>query len=192
MTAAEAIFLTEGYEGATIRRIAQAAGLSSTALYMHFSDKGELLLEIAKRAIFKLISQHELLGQQELDAAPRVRAMLSAYMNFALDHPHSYQLVFGQPLPLAEERLVDVRALGGRCFELFERAVKDLAENGGLRGEPVVAAQVAWGAAHGVVSLQINHPTFGWAASPPELAQAMLDYLFHGLLTAHHPVRSAS
>ena len=39
LEAAERIFIAEGYEGATIRKIADEVGVSSTALYMHFQDK---------------------------------------------------------------------------------------------------------------------------------------------------------
>ncbi|MCX8498704.1 MAG: helix-turn-helix domain containing protein, partial [Caulobacteraceae bacterium] len=43
LAAAERIFVAEGYDGATIRRIADEVGVSSTALYMHFKDKAEIL-----------------------------------------------------------------------------------------------------------------------------------------------------
>ena len=39
LRAAERIFVAEGYEGATIRKIADEVGVSSTCLYMHFRDK---------------------------------------------------------------------------------------------------------------------------------------------------------
>jgi AcrR family transcriptional regulator len=38
LEAAERIFIAEGYDGATIRKIADEVGVSSTALYMHFQD----------------------------------------------------------------------------------------------------------------------------------------------------------
>jgi AcrR family transcriptional regulator len=50
LAAAERIFVEHGYEGATIRKIADEVGLSSTALYMHFPDKGAILQEICRNA----------------------------------------------------------------------------------------------------------------------------------------------
>ena len=50
LSAAERIFVEHGYEGATIRKIADEVGLSSTALYMHFADKAEILHEICREA----------------------------------------------------------------------------------------------------------------------------------------------
>ena len=42
LEAAERIFIEEGYEGATIRKIAEEVGVSSTALYVHFRGKERL------------------------------------------------------------------------------------------------------------------------------------------------------
>ena len=56
LSAAERIFVERGYEGATIRKIADEVGLSSTALYMHFADKGEILQEICRDAFGRLIA----------------------------------------------------------------------------------------------------------------------------------------
>ena len=44
---AQKIFAEEGYEGATVRKIAEKVGVSSTAIYLHFPDKRAMLLEIA-------------------------------------------------------------------------------------------------------------------------------------------------
>ena len=46
LEAAERLFVECGYEGATIRKIADEVGVSSTALYMHFRDKSEILSQI--------------------------------------------------------------------------------------------------------------------------------------------------
>jgi hypothetical protein len=111
--------------------------------------------------------------------------MLRFYMEYATAHPNAYQLVFGQPLPLSEERLAAIRELGQRCFAPFSRAVEALAQEGRLQGESVaLAAQVAWATVHGIVSLQLNRPKFPWAGTTEELQEATTNYLFKGLLRA--------
>ena len=45
-SAARELFSTEGYEGATIRDIAAAAGMSTGAVFANFADKSELFREI--------------------------------------------------------------------------------------------------------------------------------------------------
>ena len=58
LQAAERIFVRDGYQGATIRKIADEVGVSSTALYMHFRDKDDILLEICAGAIGVLLAQN--------------------------------------------------------------------------------------------------------------------------------------
>lgn len=182
--AAERIFVREGYHGATIRKIADEVGLSSTALYMHFRDKSEILVEICEGAFAQLIAQNDAISLEPLEPVARMRKMLDAYMQFGFANPNAYQLVFASPPgALSDEKLTAMNALGMRCFERFTATVRAVADAGRLRGEVAISAQIAWGAAHGLVSLQLTQPQFQWAETPEVLKQRMLDSLFNGLLT---------
>src|SRR5471030_3190284 len=91
LRAAERIFVAEGYEGATIRKIADEVGVSSTALYMHFHDKDEILQEICLAAMQTLLRQNTEIAAQPTDAVTRVRVLLAAYMRMGLEHPNAYR-----------------------------------------------------------------------------------------------------
>jgi len=73
LDAAERIFVAAGYEGATIRRIADEVGVSSTALYMHFPDKACILGEICDGAVSQLLENNRAIVALRADAAARVR-----------------------------------------------------------------------------------------------------------------------
>ena len=184
--AAERIFVREGYHGATIRKIADEVGVSSTALYMHFRDKSEILVEICENAFAQLIAQNDEIGARPCDPVARVREMLDAYMQFGLDNPNAYQLVFSTPPgALSEEKIAVMNMLGRRCYEPFREAVAAIGKAGKLRCQDAdTAAQTLWSGAHGFVSLQLTQPRFEWRAAQPELKAQLLDSLFHGLLTA--------
>lgn len=184
LEAAERVFLSYGYEGATIRRIAEEVGVSSTALYMHFHDKGEILIEICESAFAKLLAQNSAISALDVDPVLRVRQMLEAYMRFAFDNPNAYQVVYCSTHPaLGEERGESVGALSDRCYALFLQAVQAIADAGRLRGRVEDSAQLSWAACHGLVSLLIARPTFGWAAREG-LVQGMLDAALEGLVSA--------
>ena len=187
LQAAERIFVAEGYQGATIRKIADEVGVSSTALYMHFRDKDEILLEIADESIERLLSINSEISARPIDAVVRVRLMLDAYMAFALDNPNAYQLVFcgsdGALTHAKEAALTATQNLGERCFDKFIDAVREIAASGRLRtGSAESAAQTLWAACHGLVALLITKPEFKWE-SQTELRAVMLDGLLHGLVT---------
>ena len=48
LTAARACFARHGYEGATVRRLEEATGLSRGAIFHHFRDKDSLFLAVAE------------------------------------------------------------------------------------------------------------------------------------------------
>lgn len=48
---AAALFLRRGYEGTSLRHIADAAGMKAGSLYYHFASKDDLLTDILRRGI---------------------------------------------------------------------------------------------------------------------------------------------
>jgi len=182
LKAAERIFVAEGYEGATIRKIADDVGVSSTALYMHFQDKAEILLEICEAAIKQLLERNSEMASRPVDAVVRVRMMLDAYMRWGFEHPNAYQLVFAGGRPISSVWHEGTADLSTRCYDIFSGVVREIAASGRLRtGSEDSAAQALWGACHGVVQLCSARPTFGWAPQD-ELINVTLDGLLHGLI----------
>ncbi|WP_041373422.1 TetR/AcrR family transcriptional regulator [Phenylobacterium zucineum] len=183
LEAAERIFVAEGYEGATIRKIADEVGVSSTALYMHFPDKGAILLEICERTLRELLQNNRDIAAKPLDPVVRVRMMLDAYMRWGFEHPNAYQLVYSTPRPVSAQPWPEGTAdLSRQCYEIFSGVVREIAASGRLRtGGADSAAQALWTACHGLVALMTARPGFGWAPRE-ELMQVSLEGLLHGLV----------
>jgi AcrR family transcriptional regulator len=182
LDAAERIFVAEGYEGATIRKIADEVGVSSTALYMHFQDKGCILLEICERTLTLLLERNREIAAKPLDPVVRTKMMLDAYMRWGMAHPNAYQLVYcGRPIQsgLWPE---DARDVSSQAYETFCTVVREIAAAGRLRtGTADSAAQALWMSCHGVVALLASRPNFNWA-DRDELIQVTLDGLLNGLV----------
>jgi AcrR family transcriptional regulator len=183
LQAAERIFIAEGYEGATIRKIADEVGVSSTALYMHFPDKSCILAEICDRTIRLLLERNREIAAKPIDAVVRVRMMLEAYMRWGLEHPNAYQLVYSQQRPLSADLWPDDTVdLSKQCYETFSGVVREIAASGRLRtGTADSAAQAFWMSCHGVVAMLAARPNFGWSEAG-ELIQVTLDGLMNGLV----------
>lgn len=181
LEAAERIFVECGYEGATIRKIADEVGVSSTALYMHFRDKSEILHEICENAFQRLLEADLAIIDRPVPAGEKVRNILDAYMTFGFENPNAYRLVFMTRPQEAEEAQSVAQRLGREVFDRFEACVNELAEEGRLKTTPTVAAQTLWAGCHGIVALMITKPYFDWAPRQA-LSQTMLDTLFEGLV----------
>jgi AcrR family transcriptional regulator len=185
LQAAERIFVADGYEGATIRKIADEVGVSSTALYMHFRDKDEILHEICYGALKQLLQQNSEFAAMPTDAVTRVRLLLEAYARMALEHPNAYHLVYcatprvtaGSPMQAATNEI------GAQCYARYLGVVREIAAEGRLRvPDAECAAQALWTAVHGLVALMITRPSVDWRPAD-ELIAVMLDGLLHGLVT---------
>lgn len=184
LIAAERIFVEYGYEGATIRKIADEVGVSSTALYMHFRDKSEILLEICRTAFEELMAQHLEIKALAEPPATRVRHMLDCYMAFGLANPNAYRLVFcARPQESHENEGTEAQKLGKQVFDCFAEMVGELGATGRLKADTQVAAQTLWAGCHGIVALLITKPYFPWS-DRAALTAAMLDALFDGLVAA--------
>lgn len=183
LEAAERIFVAEGYEGATIRKIADEVGVSSTALYMHFQDKACILHEIVEGTLSQLLERNTEIAGRPLDAVVRTRMMLDAYMHWGLEHANAYQLVYCAPSAASTDpRPERTTELSGKCYEAFSGVVREVAASGRLRmGAADSAAQALWMACHGVVALLIARPNFDFADAE-ELMQITLDGMLHGLV----------
>ena len=183
LAAAERIFVVDGYEGATIRRIAEEVGVSSTALYMHFRDKSCILLEICQAALEGLLQRTREIADRPRDAVSRVKLMLDSYMRFGLANPNAYRLVYIEGRPESSQWDEQISEVSAQCYQAFAGVVREIAGEGRLRTlDPDTAAQAMWTACHGTVSLIITRPGFEWRPHD-EILQATLDGMFHGLVS---------
>lgn len=181
LTAAEQIFVAHGYEGATIRKIADAVGLSSTALYMHFPDKGAILHEICRNAFERLREGQDQIIAAAMPPETRLRRLLEAYVDFGFANPNAYRLIYLTRPDEAQQAQAAAQEVGIELFRAFEVVVEEAEAEGRLRADAHVTARTLWAGVHGVVSLMITKPYFDWP-SREALSRTMLDALFAGLL----------
>ncbi|HEX8413039.1 MAG TPA: TetR/AcrR family transcriptional regulator [Sphingomicrobium sp.] len=183
LAAAERIFVEHGYEGATIRKIADEVGLSSTALYMHFAEKGEILHEICREAFERLIRENRALAAREEPVEIKLRHMLEAYARFGFDNPNAYRLIYlTRPVEARHGAQSAAQHMGAELFRSFEVLLEQLAAADRLRsGNARLSGQVFWAGTHGIVSLMITKPYFGWV-DRELLTRTMIDALFTGLI----------
>lgn len=71
LDAAEELFCTEGFEGASLARIGEAAGVKRGAVHFHFTNKAGLLVALADREIVDLLELYDRIAEGA-DAEPLV------------------------------------------------------------------------------------------------------------------------
>ena len=94
-------FARYGYEGVTMRQLAEALGCSPKTPYRYFKDKADILATVRAQAFAKFADTLE----AALTAAPSDRAAQAvgeAYLRFALKNPHAYRIMFDIDAPIDE------------------------------------------------------------------------------------------
>ena len=93
LQAARALFERDGPEAVSMRRVADAVGLTPMAIYRHFPNRDALLKRISDDS-FDAIARHWLARNQGGDVLSRVIALQRIYLDYALAHPHLFDHAF--------------------------------------------------------------------------------------------------
>lgn len=91
LSAAIASFVETGYHGATMRSIAERAGISVPGVYHHYRDKQELLVRALDLTMDEL---HLRVGAAHADGATAVDRLTHTVEAMALFHTHRRELAF--------------------------------------------------------------------------------------------------
>ena len=159
LDAAGELFVEGGYEGFSLRRLAERIGYTPTTIYLYFADKDALLLEVVHQGFASFGERLRAAYGSSTDPVQRVEAMGRAYVDFGLAHPASYRLMFLERSDL----LLRASAAGGepaiRSFGVLQQAAAELVASGRVRTtDPQVLAQTLWAGVHGIVALAIATP----------------------------------
>ncbi len=192
LQAAKELFLEEGYDSTTIRRIADRVGISAPALYLYYKDKEALMLALCDQTFGHLIEAIGDIEKAVTDPLERVRRFGEAYVRFGLSHPDEYRLVFlGANVPEAIRKVGHRAAtddptrpgVGGAV--VFKRLVTSLTEleasGTKLNYPPDTCGELCWMGLHGLVSAFILKPEFPWS-DRELLIKGMLEIHLEGII----------
>jgi AcrR family transcriptional regulator len=97
---ARRLFARDGYRGASMESIAEAAGVTKPVLYQHFSSKRALYEALLASDLGRLTEELEAAFSQAEDNAERLRRGFGAYVDFVDRHEDAFRLLFTEALGL--------------------------------------------------------------------------------------------
>ena len=178
LAAAKRLFLQDGIEHATMRRIAAELGVSSTALYVYFPDKTAILDAIAEAMFEALLVAYAESQDPGLPRLARFRAGLMAYVDLALSRPDEYRLTFDAKSPSACSTV----EAADKSFDMLRANVADMMGAGVFRpGNALEVAEALWACLHGVVMLLLNQSEHV-ETEPRRLVDIVVDSAVRGFL----------
>lgn len=186
LEAAREMFVELGYEATTMRAIADRIEYTPTAIYHHFRNKEALLSELCAQDFRALASAFQRIGRIE-DPVERLRRAGRVYVEFGLEHPMQYQLMFMTRKPPEIMQHVEGADPSEGAFAFLRETCADMIATGRLRREyrdPDELAQMAWSAVHGFLSLRIvkqDEHFIRWT-DPKRTTARICDAMLEGVL----------
>jgi AcrR family transcriptional regulator len=157
INAAVELLRSESGEELTLRAVARAAGVSQTAPYRHFSDKGALLAAIAETGFSKLDQRCKQALSKTGAPRDRLHQLGKAYVQFALEEPALYRLMFGAELGPIKDKHPNLMAGAKQVHDMMRITVETLTSEGDASNMEIESAcAAAWSLVHGLASLLID------------------------------------
>lgn len=173
----------DGVQALSLRKIAQKAGVSHNAPYMHFADKEAVLVAIAAEGFRLLAADVEsAIAQSGSNTREQLIVASQAYVRFALGHPDHVQVMF-RPVDGAKypELVKTSQASLNQLFKL----VKSGQENGELNsGDTQTMTKAVWAMAHGISAISIAYQASIMSStelSSEDITSMFVSFLLDGL-----------
>jgi AcrR family transcriptional regulator len=188
LDAARELFAAQGYEGVSMRAIAEKIEYSPTVIYQYFKDKETLIQELCYDDFGKLAEQLQD-TMKIADPIERLRQCGRDYVRFAINYPNHYRLMFMTP-QLPGQSTADHEEVKGNpetdAYALVRLLVQMASEQGALRDSHAdldLVAQTLWAGLHGVIALHLVMKGDKWTPWKPldTRVEAMLDALGSGM-----------
>jgi AcrR family transcriptional regulator len=154
LAAALDIIAELGPQQLTIREVARRAGVSHTAPYRHFADKDQLILAVVEQG-FELMRQTiaKKKAAAPQDEINQFAASGQAYIDFALQHPAHYRIMYSGNL-LSSTGQQSLQHTSSDTFKEMVSDMKTCQELNILRpGDPAQQALAILSTVHGFVTL---------------------------------------
>lgn len=156
LQSAHKLFIDRGFEEVSIRNIAEAIEYSPATIYLYFKDKNEIFEALHNEA-FKWFNA----GMADLatvaDPFDRLIGMGEKYIQFAIEHPKYYEIMFIMDAPMDSDENCEHWEEGNKALASLENLLITCQQAGRFQGQdPRVLAFSIWSYMHGMCSLSLR------------------------------------
>lgn len=152
LKAAREIVKEEGWQGLSMRKIADKIEYTAPIIYEYFSNKEAILQELTCKGFGILTKDLEAAKAGSSEPAEQLEAMWLAYWNFALKNKEMYQLMYGVEMTCCAQRNTDTDA----PYTLITKVIAEIM--GEENPKPEVIKQkyfTFFSVIHGLISINI-------------------------------------
>lgn len=160
--AALEVLKQHGYEGLTMDRVAEVAGIAKGSLYHYFRNKQELVTYLFEETIEPAVQAGDEIFQQVVPAVAKLEAMVRMWFDYFSQHRALFDFLFRDPT-VRELCLTSRRAKNGLAIDRFSAILQQGINEGVFRPLDVTyAAEMIIGSLQFVIERQLetgkSHP----------------------------------
>lgn len=176
---ASQVFAQRGFEGASMRDISRATGVSLAGLYYYFKNKQHLLYLIQSTTFTFVLERlrSRLSGVQE--PMERLRLLVLNHIEYFLSHPNEMKVLSHEEDALGEPYSEKVQAIKRRYYALAREIFDALAAEGLAPG---IQPRIAVLSLFGMMNWTYKWHKAGIDPDAEELTAAIVGLFLHGVL----------
>jgi AcrR family transcriptional regulator len=148
LRAARELLEEDGTAGLSLRAVARRAGVSPTAPYRHYADRDALLSAVAAEG-YRELAGYLTRAHPAPSTPDDLAAVAIAYVQFALEHPALFRVMFVEPCdPTSAERVDATAVISGYVTSIVGRAFPG--------ADPDALSTAVWALVHGLAFLHLD------------------------------------
>ena len=151
--ATQDLFLRDGIDGVSMRKVAEKVGVTAPAIYRYFRDKDELLNEIIRSGL-EILADYLKPALEADDPYKRLRLLIDRYRDFAIEQPKYFDFAFLVPSRNMANIPEEIQRHNWTTFGMAVEQVSMCMEQGVFRqDDPLETSILLWATVHGLVIL---------------------------------------
>ena len=152
---AGSLLTSDGPDALSLRRLAAAAGTSTSAVYALFGGKPGILRGLFIEAFTRFATHLNTVSPSD-DPLADLLALGHAYRVSALANPRLYAVMFGSPVPGFEPAPEDYAHAAATFTPLLDTVRRAVAAGLLREANPYLIATTLWATVHGLVALELG------------------------------------
>jgi AcrR family transcriptional regulator len=177
---ATGVFCEKGYEGASMRDLSRASGMSLAGLYYYFKSKERLLFLIQKHTFTTIVQRLKERLQAKEDAEDRIRIFILNHLEYFLANPQSMKVLSHEAEALKNGFAAEVAALKREYYRICVGLLDELKRERGLQFSTRLAVLSLFGMMNWIYTW--HNPRID--ADAREISREMGDIFLRGVITS--------
>ncbi len=182
LDSAREIFISDGYDGFSMRKLAGKIDYSPTTIYLYFKNKDDLLFAICEDFFSNFLAKLNHIRSVSQDPVETLHQAFLYLIEFGFKNPNQYKVIFFSKSSVygTHEEFIQRESMARNTYLVFREIIQDCIKAGRLRerDDEVIASALAV-ASHGLVTTILCCPDFSNRRSDV-IARSLVDALLRG------------